>query len=114
MSAGDISARLAADGLRAVVATGHDGAALLIVERLRETAVENRFVLLIIEQSVGSLDRAMLLAAIGPLAVELAPGTRLSAIDILVGTNDADVAAAGRFLAAATSTTGQTLTIGPL
>lgn len=69
-------------------------------------------VLLVIAGTVPKLDRAMLLAALGPLAEELAPTTRLAALEVGEGADPAAVVAAGVFLAGATSTTGQVLRVG--
>ena len=80
-----------------------------MVERLRQE--ESPMVLLLIEASISPIDRAMLIAAIGPLAIERAPLGRIGAIDVMPGAVPEDVAAAAKFLAAAHSTTGQVLTI---
>ncbi|MDB5707672.1 MAG: hypothetical protein JWN66_4788 [Sphingomonas bacterium] len=80
-----------------------------IVRRLRQPAAA--IMLLLIDPLVPAVDRAMLLAAIGPLATELAPGTRIAAIDIASGAASADIAAAAHFLAKAQSTTGQVLRV---
>jgi hypothetical protein len=88
------------------VAAGRAGEA---VQRIRAATAD--FILLLIESPVPALDRAMLVGAIGPLATELAPRTRIGAIDVTVGAHPDDVAAAARFLAAARSTTGQILTV---
>ena len=80
-----------------------------VVDRLR--AAEGEIVLLLIDSSVSPLDRAMLIAAIGPLAVELAPRVRIGAIDVAAGAAPEDAAVAARFLAGARSTTGQVLTV---
>lgn len=69
--------------------------------------------LLVIAPDVPDLDRAMLVAAVGPLAVDLAPDLRIAAIDLAAGADDDDVAAAAVFLATAESTTGQTVRITP-
>ncbi|MFA6115952.1 MAG: Rossmann fold domain-containing protein [Sphingomonas sp.] len=80
-----------------------------VVELLR--AAEGEVVLLLIDSSIQSIDRAMLIAAIGPLAIEKAPHARIGAIDVMAGAAVEDVAASARFLAAACSTTGQVLTV---
>ena len=67
--------------------------------------------LLLIDSSVPALERAMLCAAIGPLAIDLAPQARIGAIEISDGAATADVLAAANYLASARSTTGQILTI---
>jgi hypothetical protein len=80
-----------------------------IVGRLRSS--EAGTALMLIDSSVPTLDRAMLSAAIGPLAIELAPRARIGAIDIANGAGMADVVAAAEYLASARSTTGQILTV---
>ncbi|WP_404368210.1 Rossmann fold domain-containing protein [Sphingomonas sp. MMS24-J45] len=67
--------------------------------------------LLVIASDVPDLDRAMVLAAIGPLAAARAPAQRIAAIDVAPGADEADVVAAARFLAGAESSTGQALRI---
>lgn len=69
-------------------------------------------VLLIIGRTVLPTDRAMLIAAVGPLAVALAPTRRLVAIDVADDADPDAVVAAARYLAAASSTTGQVLRVG--
>ena len=80
-----------------------------IVSRLRSS--EAKTALLLIDSAVPTLDRAMLSAAIGPLAVELAPQARIGAIDIANGAAIADIVAAANYLASARSTTGQILKV---
>ena len=80
-----------------------------IVSRLRASGAG--FALLLIDSSVPAIDRAMLCAAIGPLAIERAPRARIGAIEAGEGAATADVVAAARYLASARSTTGQILTI---
>lgn len=77
----------------------------------RARGVAATCVLLVIEPTVPRLQRAMLAAAIGPLAIEMAPESRVGAIDILPGADPADVAAAAMFLATAESTTGQVIAV---
>jgi hypothetical protein len=74
-------------------------------------AATSECVLLIFLPEASALDRAMLLAAIGPLAVERAPAHRICALDIKAGASEADIVAAARFLAHAASTTGQVLAL---
>ena len=106
---------------RVAVALG-DAIALVIAEagRTTETVLadlraartgERDSVLLLIAGDVPALDRAMLRAAIGPLAIELAPAMRLNAVDVVGGAADDDVIAAARFLAVADSTTGQVIDV---
>jgi hypothetical protein len=106
-----------AEAVRNALATAPD-AVLVVAEagrvgesvaRLRATSAE--MVLLLIDSAIPAIERAMLIAAIGPLAIERAPRGRIGAIDVAPGAATEDVAAAARFLSAARSTTGQVLTI---
>ena len=60
-----------------------------------------------ISATLGALAMAQARAAIGPLAVELAPATRVNAVVLAEGADPADVDAAVAFLEQARSTTGQ-------
>ena len=82
-----------------------------IVSQLRKSGAGT--VLLLIDSSVPTLDRAMLRAAIGPLAIERAPLARIGAIDIADGAAMADIVAAASYLVSARSTTGQILAVTP-
>ncbi len=105
-----IDAALADAGIRGTVVVAEAGAAVAaIVAALRQSEAE--FALLVVDVPVPALDRALLLAAIEPLAVELAPHTRIGAIDVARGARIADVAPAAAFLAGARSTTGKILKI---
>jgi len=105
----DVRAALAeCSDLEIVIAESGDTVAD-IVRRLRVPGAG--ITLLLIDSSVPVLDRAMLGAAIGPLAVEIAPRARIGAIEIGEGATTMDVVAAARFLASARSTTGQILTV---
>ncbi|MES2451426.1 MAG: hypothetical protein V4610_12755 [Pseudomonadota bacterium] len=95
----------------AILVTAEAGRAGETVERLRATEAD--IVLLLLDSPLPAIDRAMLIAAIGPLAVELASRARIGAIDVMAGAAAEDVAATARFLAAARSTTGQILRIAP-
>lgn len=77
---------------------------------LRITGVEDATLLLILP-TVAAIDRAMLIAALGPLAIELAP-RRITALDVADGADIAAIIAAATYLVAARSTTGQSLRIG--
>ena len=81
------------------------------VAAVREAPRESGMVMLVIDAAVAALDRAMLRAAVGPLAMELAPRTRLAALDLGVDADPVAVLAAAGFLVTAQSTTGQTLEI---
>lgn len=105
----DVRAALAAtDGLEIVTAeSGSDVADIIRQLQASDTGIA----LLLIDSSTPAMDRAMLCAAIGPLAIERAPRTRIGAIEIGEGAATADVVAAAGFLASARSTTGQILTV---
>ena len=60
-----------------------------------------------IPATLDALAMAQARAAIGPLAVELAPATRVNAVVLAEGADPADVDAAVAFLEQARSTTGQ-------
>ena len=74
-------------------------------------AADESFVLVIAGPDLPAVERAMLLAAIGPLAVARAP-RRVCALDVATGASATDGVAAARFLADAGSTTGQVLAVG--
>jgi hypothetical protein len=83
-----------------------------VLAELRATSTGERdSVLLFIAGDVPALDRALLRAAVGPLAIELAPAKRLNAVDVAAGAALDDAIAAARFIAAAGSTTGQVIEI---
>lgn len=69
------------------------------------------FTLVVVDAAASSVDRAMMLAAIGPLAVELGPERRIGALDVGIDGAPADSVSAARFLAGAGSTTGQILAL---
>ena len=98
----------AALGPRAALVFGDDRDAVAAV---RTVPRESGMILLVIDASVAALDRAMLLAAITPLAVELAPHTRLAALDVAADANCDAVVAAADYLVSAHSTTGQVLEV---
>ncbi len=109
-----IAARVAAalgDAVALVIADAGRTTGAVVAELRAVYADERDSVLLFIAADLPALDRAMLRAAIGPLAIELAPTVRLNALDIATGAADEDVVAAARFLAGAASTTGQLLEI---
>lgn len=84
-----------------------------MIDRLRGSRPEMipEMTLVLAGPDLTAIDRAMLLAAIGPLAIELAPARRIGALDVADGAAAAEVAAAAGFLIEARSTTGQTLRI---
>lgn len=81
------------------------------VAAVRAAPRESGMVVLVIDGTVAALDRAMLTAAVAPLAVELAPQTRLGALDVGPDADGDAVVAAAEYLAGAHSTTGQVLEI---
>lgn len=83
------------------------------VAAVRSAPRQSGVVMLVLPPEVAVLDRAMLLAAVGPLAEELAPLTRFVALDLAEGALQADVVAAADYLVTARSTTGQVLRITP-
>ncbi|WP_010185234.1 Rossmann fold domain-containing protein [Sphingomonas sp. PAMC 26605] len=89
-----------------VFAAGRDA-----VAAVRDAPRESGMVMLVIDAAAAALDRAMLRAAVGPLAVELAPQTRLGALDVGADTDRDAVVAAAEYLVGAHSTTGQVLEI---
>jgi hypothetical protein len=93
----------------AILVSARAGRAGQVVELLR--AAEGEVVLLLIDSSIQPIDRGMLIAAIGPIAIEKAPRVRIGAIDVTAGAAVEDVVATARFLATARSTTGQVLTV---
>ena len=91
---------IVADGMLLKLAPGGDIAALV-----RDAAGESRVVL--IPADLDALNMAQARAAIGPLAIELAPAVRVNAVVPAKGARQADVDAAVAFLEQARSTTGQ-------
>lgn len=90
---------------RVRIGPGDDVAALV-------RAAEGESVLLVLDPALNPLELARARAAIGPLAVERAPGTRVNALLAAAGADPADAEAAARFLEGARSTTGQVLEVG--
>ncbi|MEO5866442.1 MAG: Rossmann fold domain-containing protein [Sphingomonas sp.] len=87
--------------------------AAAIVASIRSAAIAApESVVVLVEAGMPQPDRAMLIAAIAPLAIELAPITRLALIDIQIGAAPQNVAAVEEFLHAARSTTGQIVVVG--
>lgn len=79
------------------------------VSRIR--AATTRFVLVVVGPDLSPVDRAMILAGIGPLAVELGPERRIGALDIGADARREDILDSARFLAGAESSTGQMLAV---
>lgn len=90
--------------MRLVLAPGDDIAALV-------RRAHGESVVVVIPATLDPLAMAQARAAIGPLAVELAPGCRLNAVCPTVAADPVDVEAAIAFLEQARSTTGQLLEI---
>ena len=103
-----VAAALVGEDAGLVIADEHGSPADVIAE-LRGEAEHDAVVLLLLP-ALSAIDRAMLLAALGPLAAELAP-RRIGAVDIAAGASIAPIVAAARHLAAARSTTGQCLRV---
>lgn len=66
-------------------------------------------VIVVIDADVSALDRATMLAAVAPLALEIAPTRRLFAIELTEAHNGQDLAALIEFLSAAEAMTGQSV-----
>ena len=81
-----------------------------IAALVRGATGESRIVL--IPANLDPLTMAQARAAIGPLAIELAPAVRVNAVAPAEGAQHADVSAAVAFLEQARSTTGQLLAVG--
>ncbi len=90
--------------MRLTLEPGDDVAALV-----RGAIGDSRVV--VIAATLDVLAMAQARAAIGPLAIELAPATRVNAVVQTAGAELADVDAAVAFLEAARSTTGQVIEI---
>jgi len=105
----DVRAALAAIADLEIVSAESGDDVADIVRRLQRSSAG--FALLLIDSSVPAMDRAMLSAAIGPLAIECAPQARIGAIEIGAAALTADVAAAAVYLVSARSTTGQILKV---
>ncbi len=104
--------------LTAALAETPGGGAAVIFARdaadlplLRAAMADHALVLMVLVPTVPNLDRSMLLAAVGGLAVEGATRVRIAALDVCARAEVEDVVAAGVFLATAESTTGQIVRI---
>ena len=80
-----------------------------LVAAVREGAAE--VIVVEVAPDIPALERHLILAAIAPLAIELAPATRLCAIDVGAGAQAVDVAAVRDWLAGAACTTGQVVAV---
>lgn len=85
---------------------------VVTIAMLRQQVPAGNVTVLVVPPASAAPERAMLLAAIAPLAIEFAPARRLSAVDAAETAVAADVVAAAIFLASAKSTTGQVLRVG--
>lgn len=110
-SAATVRAALADIPAAAIVVAEPGSGVVDIVGEVR--SAQGEIILLLIDSGVAALDRAMLIGAIGQLAIERAPATRIGTIDIVAGAAQKDVEAAARFLVTARSTTGQVLVVTP-
>lgn len=96
-------------GQAAVVVADATVALTDVLASLRTVSPDDAVIVLILPD-LSAIDRAMLLAALGPLAIELAP-RRIAAIDVVDGASCQRVLAAVHYLAAACSITGQYLRV---
>ena len=97
-----------------VITLGADATVAALVAAVRECAAADTATgAIVVEVAAGivALERHLILAAIAPLAIELAPGTRLCAIDVGAGAEAEDVAAVRDWLSEAECTTGQVVTV---
>ncbi|OYY90162.1 MAG: hypothetical protein B7Y45_08755 [Sphingomonas sp. 28-66-16] len=113
-----IEAALAAhptpDAAACVVVAGPGQTAAALAEIVRDRAGAGAGAIVVVIGAASSpFDRHLMLAAIEPLAIELAPAARLCAISVDAGAADGAVVDAVRFLAEASCTTGQILAVGP-
>lgn len=76
-------------------------------------AAAGESVLALLDPALDPLAMAQARAAIGPLAVERAPDTRVNALVAARDAEPGDVEAAARFLEGARSTTGQVIEVTP-
>lgn len=97
-------------GQAAVVVAGATIAVSNVLAALRGP-MDDDAVLLLLLPDLAPIDRVMLLAALGPLAIELSP-RRIAAIDVMDGASPRNVVAAAHYLASACSITGQCLHVG--
>ncbi len=94
-----------------VIADAADGP-MQVIARLREAVLQpGGAIVLIIVAEIAAIDRALMIAAIGPIAIERAPVVRVSVLDVGECADDDAVATAALFVAAATCTTGQVIRV---
>lgn len=96
---------------RVVIASDLSGIAQM-QEIASDSTGSGDVVVMIVPPTVSKRDRAMLIAAIAALAVDMAPRVRVAALDLEERAAEEDLIAAARFLAGATSSTGQVLRVG--
>lgn len=94
-----------------VAATAHSTVEAILHGARAAVSAGRESVLVTIGHDVAAIDRAMLRAAIGALAIESAPASRINALDIAAGASADAVVAAAIFLARARSTTGQVVAV---
>jgi len=92
-----------------VIALGAGATVGALVAAVQEGAAE--VIVVEVAPEIAALERHLILAAIAPLAIELAPATRLCAIDVGAGAAAEDVAAVRDWLAGADCTTGQVVAV---
>ncbi|MBA3878843.1 MAG: hypothetical protein C0500_03905 [Sphingobium sp.] len=92
-----------------VITLGAGATVGALVAAVQESAAE--VIVVEVAPEIAALERHLILAAIVPLAIELAPGTRLCAIDVGAGAEAEDVAAMRDWLAGAECTTGQVVAV---
>jgi hypothetical protein len=109
--AGRVATALGDDAALVTVAAGSAIESVLLKVHAAVSA-GRQSVLVMIDPDVAGISRAMLRAAIGPLAIASAPATRVNALDIAAGASTDAVIAAAAFLATAGSTTGQVIDVG--
>lgn len=69
-------------------------------------------VIAVIADDLGQLDRDLMLAAIGLIAREAVPVTRICGVHVLAGAAVDDIAAVALFLGQAAAVTGQVIAVG--
>ncbi|WP_066649220.1 MULTISPECIES: Rossmann fold domain-containing protein [Sphingomonas] len=92
-----------------VITLGAGATVGALVAAVQESAAE--VIIVEVAPDIAALERHLILAAITPLAIELAPGTRLCAIDVGPGAEAEDVAAVRGWLSGADCTTGQVVAV---
>lgn len=96
--------------MRLTLAAGEDPVAA--IRRAVTNAADVSSLVVVTRASGDPLALALARAAIGPLAIECAPGRRVNMVVEQVGARPVDIDAAVTFLESARSTTGQILEVG--